>query len=61
LDCKMILGECVVAQHKLVEANFRFHACVMLDKGNKITRTQWWKLKGDTQQTFRERMTMEGP
>jgi hypothetical protein len=50
--------ECVVAQHKLVVANFPF--TVMQDKGIKITRTKWWKLKGEAHQTFRERMIMEG-
>ena len=58
---QVILGECVVAQHKLVVADFRFHARVMRDKGTKITRTKWWKLKGEAQQTFQERMIMEGP
>ena len=61
LDCKVIPGECVVAQHKLVVADFHFHARVMRDKGIKITRTKWWKLKGEAQQTFRERMFTEGP
>ncbi|KAM0887510.1 hypothetical protein ACQ4PT_028970 [Festuca glaucescens] len=61
LDCKVIPGECVVAQHKLVVADFRFHARVMRDKGIKITRTKWWKLKREAQQTFRERMITEGP
>ena len=61
LDCKVIPGECVVAQHKLVVADFCFHARVMRDKGIKITRTKWWKLKGEAQQTFRERMFTERP
>jgi hypothetical protein len=54
LNCKVIHGECVMAQHKLVVADFRFHTRVMRDKGTKITRTKWWKLKGEAQQTFRE-------
>jgi hypothetical protein len=28
LDCKMIPGECVVPQHKLVITDFRFRVCV---------------------------------
>jgi hypothetical protein len=28
LDCKVILGECVMLQHKLVVADFRFQVCL---------------------------------
>jgi hypothetical protein len=61
LDCKVIPWECVVVQHKLVVAELRFHARVIGDKGIKIIRTKWWKLKGEAQHTFWERMIMEGP
>jgi hypothetical protein len=61
LDCKVIFGECGVAQHKLVVADFPFHTRVARDKGAEITRTKWWKLKGEAQETFRERMISEGP
>jgi hypothetical protein len=61
LDCKVIPGECVVAQHKLLVADFRFHAHVSRDKVAKIIRTKWWKLKGEAQQIFKERISAEGP
>ena len=61
LDCKVIPGECVMVQHKLVVADFLLHACVLQDKGVQITRTKWWKLKGEDQQTFKERLIAEGP
>lgn len=32
----------------------------ILDKGAKIIRTKWWKLKGEEQQTLKERM-IAGP
>ena len=41
VDCKVIPGECVVAQHKLVVANFRF---LVQSRGNKqprVVRTKW--------------------
>jgi hypothetical protein len=56
LNCKVITRECVVVQHKLVLADFRFHDHVTWYKVAKITKTKWWKLKGETQQTLRERM-----
>jgi hypothetical protein len=41
MDCKVIPGECVVIQHKLLVANFCFQVCVQRDRGMKITRTRW--------------------
>ena len=61
MDCKVIPGECVMVQHKLVVADFLLHSCVLEDKGVQITRTKWWKLKGEDQQTFKERLIAEGP
>jgi hypothetical protein len=45
LDYKVILGECVVAQHKLVVADFRFRVCFQRSKRVQAPRTKWWKLK----------------
>jgi hypothetical protein len=47
MDCKVIPGECVLTQHKLLVADFYFQVYVRRDRGKKITRTRWWKLKGD--------------
>jgi hypothetical protein len=60
MDCKIIPGECVVTQHKLLVADFYFQICVGLDRGVKIMRTRWWKLKGDVSQVFRNRVIAEG-
>ena len=46
LDSKVFPGECVVPQHKLVVADFRFRVRVHRDKCAKIARTKWWKLRG---------------
>jgi exonuclease III len=56
MDCKVIHGECVVTQHKLLVADFYFQVCVRWDRGMKITRTRWWKLKGDVSQVFKNRV-----
>jgi tRNA(His) 5'-end guanylyltransferase len=60
-DCKVLPRECVVPQHKLVVADFRFQVHVHRDKWAKIARTKWWKLRGVATQTFKERMLGEGP
>ena len=60
VDCKVIPGESVVPQHKLV-ADFRFQIRVQRDKRAKVARTKWWKLKGEAAQAFKERVIKEGP
>jgi hypothetical protein len=51
------MWDCVVAQHKLAVADFRFHADVLL--GAKITGTKWWKFKGEAHKTFKESMVVK--
>uniref|UniRef100_K3XTJ2 Endonuclease/exonuclease/phosphatase domain-containing protein n=1 Tax=Setaria italica TaxID=4555 RepID=K3XTJ2_SETIT len=41
LDCKVIQGECVVSQHKLVVADFHFQMRTRRDKQAKTARTKW--------------------
>ena len=60
LNSKVIPGECVFPQHKLVVADFRFRVRVHRDKRAEIARTKWWKLRGEAVQTFKERMLGEG-
>ena len=61
LDSRVILGECVVPQHKLVVADFRFWVRVHRDKRAKIMRTKWWKLRGEAAQMFKKMMLGEEP
>jgi hypothetical protein len=60
-DCKVIPGECVVSQHKLLVADFRFLVQACRVKQPKIARTKWWKLEGETAKVFKERVIEEGP
>ena len=60
LDSRVIPDKCVVHQHKLVVADFRFRVRVHWNKCAKIIRTKWWKLKGEAAQTFKERILGEG-
>jgi hypothetical protein len=41
MDCKVIPDECVVTQHKILMADFRFEVCVRRVRDVKITRTKW--------------------
>jgi hypothetical protein len=49
LDYKVIPEECVVPQHKLVVADFRFRVRLQRSKRVQALRTKWWKLKEDVQ------------
>jgi hypothetical protein len=60
MNCKVIPGECVVTQHTLLVVDFYFQVCVRRDKGMKITRTWWRKLKGDVSHVFKNRVIAEG-
>ena len=57
---KVIPGECVVSQHKLLVADFRFQVRAHRDKQAKIEKTKWWKLKEVTSEVFRKRVIKEG-
>jgi hypothetical protein len=61
MDYKVIPDECVVTQHKFLVADFYFQVCVRRDRGMKITRMRWWKLKWDVSQVFKNRVIAEGP
>jgi hypothetical protein len=61
LDCKVILGECVMPQHKLVVANFRFRVHFQRSKRVQASRTKWWKLKEDVVKMFKERVLKDDP
>jgi hypothetical protein len=54
LDCMVIPGECVVPQHKLVVADFRFRVRLQRSKRVQAPRTKWWKLKEDATKMFKE-------
>lgn len=41
--------------------NIRFQVCVHWDKCPKIARTEWWKLRGEPTQMFKDRMLGEEP
>jgi hypothetical protein len=61
LDYKVIPVECVVPQHKLVVADFRFRVHFQRSKRVQEPRTKWWKLKEEAAKTFKERVLKEGP
>jgi hypothetical protein len=60
LDCKVIPEKCVVPQHKLMVADFRFRVRFQWSKRVQASRTKWWKVKEDAAKKFKERVLKEG-
>jgi hypothetical protein len=56
LDCKVIPGECVVPQHKLVVADFHSRIHIQRSKHIKVLRMKWWKFKKESTHTFKKRV-----
>jgi hypothetical protein len=61
LDCKVIPEECVVPQHKLVVADFRFPVRIQRSKRVQVPMMKWWELKEEAAKTFKKRVLKEGP
>ena len=61
MDCKVIPGECVVTQHKLVVANFGFLVQAHGNKQARVARMKWSKLEGEASKIFKEKVIEEGP
>ena len=61
VDCKVIPGECVVAQHKLVMADFRFLVQARGNKQARVARMKWWKLEGEASKVFKKKVIEEDP
>ena len=59
VDCKVIPRECVVAQHKLVVADFRFLVQARGNKQVRVARMKWWKLEGEASKVFKEKVIEE--
>ena len=51
----------MVAQHKLVVANFCFLMQAHGNKQARVARTKWWKLEGEASKVFKEKVIEEGP
>jgi hypothetical protein len=61
LDCKVVPGECIVPQHKLVVADFHFWVRLQRSKHVQAPRTMLWKLKEEVAKMFKERVLKKDP
>ena len=53
VDYKVISEKCVVAQHKLMVADFRFLVQARGNKQARVARTKWWKLEREASKVFK--------
>ena len=49
LDCKVIPGECVATQHRLLVLDIRLRKVYRKMRRVLNPKIKWWKLKGDSQ------------
>ena len=59
LDYKVIPGECVATQHRLLVLDVRLRKMYRKIRRVLNRRIKWWKLKGDGQTPFVRRLTKE--
>ena len=61
VDYKVISEKCVVAQHKLMVADFRFLVQARGNKQARVARMKWWKLEHKASKVFKEKVIEESP
>ncbi|CAL5375401.1 unnamed protein product [Camellia sinensis] len=59
-DCKVIPGESLVSQHRILVLDLCFRGQYQARKDGGRRRTRWWDLKGDKLEIFKNRMDKEG-
>ncbi|CAL5400242.1 unnamed protein product [Camellia sinensis] len=59
-DCKVIPGESLVSQHRILILDLCFRGQYQARKDGGRRRTRWWDLKGDKLEIFKNRMDKEG-
>ncbi|MDL1135817.1 hypothetical protein PS057_20960 [Yersinia pestis] len=58
-DCKVIPGESLTSQHRLLIIDVQLLRWTRKKKLYRCSRTKWWNLKGDKQLALRERVLEE--
>ena len=59
-DCKVIPGENLPSQHRILVLDLCFRAQYQARKDGGRRRTRWWDLKGDKLEIFKNRVDKEG-
>ncbi|GMP25038.1 hypothetical protein CsSME_00002089 [Camellia sinensis var. sinensis] len=59
-DCKVIPGESLVSQHRILVLDLCFRGQYQARKDGGRRRTRWWDLKGDKLEILQNRMDKEG-
>ncbi|GMP25558.1 hypothetical protein CsSME_00002369 [Camellia sinensis var. sinensis] len=59
-DCKVIRGESLTSQHRILVLNLCFRGQYQGRKDGGHRRMRWWDLKGDKLEIFKNKMDKEG-
>ncbi|KAJ7975412.1 Craniofacial development protein 2 [Quillaja saponaria] len=60
-DCKVLPGECLVSQHKLMVVDVGVKWRKQKHKSNKCIKTRWWNLNGGKMALFKDKMLQGDP
>ena len=58
-DCKVIPGECLVTQHRLLVLDICLKGNNRRRREVRYPRTKWWALRGEKQEVLKERLSRE--
>ncbi|KAJ7982244.1 Retrovirus-related Pol polyprotein LINE-1 [Quillaja saponaria] len=60
-DCKVLPGECLVSQHKLMVVDVGVKWRKQKYRSNKCIKTRWWNLNGGKMTLFKDKMLQGDP
>ncbi|KAJ7952361.1 Retrovirus-related Pol polyprotein LINE-1 [Quillaja saponaria] len=60
-DCKVLPGECLVSQHKLMVVDVGVKWRKQKYRSNKCIKTRWWNLNGGNMALFKDKMLQGDP
>ncbi|KAJ7979012.1 Retrovirus-related Pol polyprotein LINE-1 [Quillaja saponaria] len=60
-DCKVLPGECLVSQHKLMVVDVGVKWRKQKYRSNKCIKTRWWNLNGGKMALFKDKMLQGDP
>ena len=59
IDCKVVPGESVVTQHKLLVLDIQIRRRFRKNKRKLDPKIKWWRLKEDNQEVFADQVVHE--
>ena len=59
-DCKVIPGECLMTEHRLLVMDVGIRSTLTRKKTNRVYKVKWWNLNGENVNKLSEKIKTEG-